>query len=48
MNTTRVLLAEDHPVMAEALQRILEADFHLVATVHDGRALVEAAKKPRI
>ena len=44
MNATRVLLAEDHPIMAEALRHILEADCELVATVGDGFALVEAAR----
>jgi len=45
MDTLRLLLAEDHLMMAEALQGILEADFDVVATVRDGRALVEAAIK---
>jgi DNA-binding NarL/FixJ family response regulator len=40
-----VLLAEDHAIVAEGLQGILEVDFELVATVGDGRALVEAARE---
>ncbi len=41
----RVLLAEDHPGMAKALQTIVAAEFALVGTVGDGRSLVEAATK---
>lgn len=45
MNATTIILAEDNPMMAAALQQILEADCELVATVADGIALVEAARK---
>jgi len=45
MGSIRVILAEDHPRMAEALQSILQAEFELVATVRDGWALVNAAKE---
>ena len=45
MSRPRVLLAEDHAIVAEGLQGILEVDFELVATVGDGRALVEAARQ---
>jgi DNA-binding NarL/FixJ family response regulator len=41
----RVLLADDHRVVAEGLKRLLAEDFELVSTVEDGRALVAAAKK---
>jgi DNA-binding NarL/FixJ family response regulator len=41
----RVLLADDHLMMAEALKSLLSADFELVGVVEDGRALVEAAGK---
>src|SRR5882724_7634611 len=43
MRRTRVLLAEDHKVVAEGLRALLKDTFDLVSTVHDGRALVEAA-----
>jgi DNA-binding NarL/FixJ family response regulator len=39
----RILLADDHKLMAEALQHLLQADFDVVGTVSDGRALIEAA-----
>jgi DNA-binding NarL/FixJ family response regulator len=41
----RVLLADDHRVVAEGLKRLLADDFELVGMVEDGRALVAAAKK---
>lgn len=43
MAKTRVLLAEDHTVVAEGLQALLKDEFDLVGTVRDGRALIEAA-----
>jgi DNA-binding NarL/FixJ family response regulator len=43
----RVLLADDHRVVAEGLMRLLAEDFELVGMVEDGRALVTAAKKLR-
>jgi len=45
MKRPRVLLADDHRMVAEGLQSLLTAEFELVAVVEDGRALVEAAKK---
>ena len=39
----RILLADDHKLMAEALQHMLKADFDVVGTVPDGRALIKAA-----
>jgi DNA-binding NarL/FixJ family response regulator len=41
----RVLLAEDHIVVAEGLRALLKDSFDLVGTVHDGRALLEAVEK---
>jgi DNA-binding NarL/FixJ family response regulator len=39
----RVLLADDHLMVAEALRSLLSPEFDLVGVVEDGRALVEAA-----
>ena len=39
----RVLLADDHLMVAEALRSLLAPEFDLVGVVQDGRALVEAA-----
>ena len=43
----RVLLADDHRIVAEALKSLLEQEFELVAVVEDGRQLVEAARRLR-
>jgi len=43
----RVLLADDHRMMAEGLKRLLAPDFDVLGPVEDGRALVEEAKKLR-
>ncbi|HLK65135.1 MAG TPA: response regulator transcription factor [Bryobacteraceae bacterium] len=43
MPRTRVLLADDHAVVAQGLEALLKDDFDLVGIVHDGRALIEAA-----
>jgi DNA-binding NarL/FixJ family response regulator len=40
----RVLIADDHQIVAEGLRSLLESDFNLVGIVTDGRALLEAAK----
>jgi DNA-binding NarL/FixJ family response regulator len=47
MPKIRVLLADDHTLVAEALKSLLAEPFDLVGVVHDGRALVEAAEKLR-
>ena len=39
----RLLLADDHLMVAEALKSLLAPEFDLVGVVEDGRALVEAA-----
>ncbi len=39
----RVLLADDHTLLLEAFEKLLEQDFTVVGTVSDGRALLSAA-----
>jgi len=39
----RILLADDHTLVSEALARLLEPRFEVVATVADGRSLLKAA-----
>lgn len=46
-NRPRVLLADDHRLVAEGLKSLLSAEFELVGVVEDGRALIEAARKLR-
>jgi DNA-binding NarL/FixJ family response regulator len=45
MGQTRVLLADDHKIVAEGLRSLLEPEFELVGTVEDGRALIAAAEE---
>jgi DNA-binding NarL/FixJ family response regulator len=39
----RILIADDHTLIAELCKRLLETEFEVVGTVADGRALVRAA-----
>ena len=48
MSRPRVLLADDHRIVAEGLKGILTPEFELVGIVEDGQALVEAARKQRL
>ena len=47
MKRTRVLLADDHRMLTDALQGILEPGCEVVEIVSDGRALLEAAARLR-
>jgi len=40
---TRILLADDHALLTEALTRLLEPRYEVVGTVADGRSLLNAA-----
>ena len=44
MHSSRVLLADDHPILAAAIEEYVAEAFQLVGTVQDGGALLEAAK----
>ncbi len=44
-DTFRILLADDHVLVAEGIQKLLEPEFELVGIVADGRSLVTAAAK---
>jgi DNA-binding NarL/FixJ family response regulator len=44
---TRVLLADDHRLLADALKSILEPKYEVVGAVGDGRSLLEAAERLR-
>lgn len=43
MSKPRVLMADDHALVAEGIRRILETEFEVVGAVEDGRALVSSA-----
>jgi DNA-binding NarL/FixJ family response regulator len=47
MKKPRVLLADDHRILAEGVRGLLESEFELVGIVSDGRELVNAATKLR-
>jgi DNA-binding NarL/FixJ family response regulator len=44
VSRVRVLLADDHRILAEGLRSLLVPEFDLIGVVEDGRAMVEAAK----
>lgn len=47
MTRAKVLLADDHPLVAQGLASLLCEDFDLVGVVSDGQALVDAARALR-
>jgi DNA-binding NarL/FixJ family response regulator len=47
MPKTRLLLADDHAVVAQGLEALLKDVFELVGIVHDGRSLLNAAETLR-
>lgn len=47
MTKPRVLLADDHRIVAEGLKSLLTEDFELIGIVEDGRALLAAARELR-
>jgi DNA-binding NarL/FixJ family response regulator len=42
-NRSRILIADDHNLVAELCKRLLETEFDVIGMVSDGRALVSAA-----
>jgi DNA-binding NarL/FixJ family response regulator len=47
MNRTRILIAEDHVLVAEAYKQLLEPEFEVVGIVSDGLALLSAVVELR-
>ena len=47
MKKPSVLMADDHSLVLAGLRKLVEADYDVVGTVEDGRALVEAAQRLR-
>jgi len=45
MTRAKILLADDHRIVAEGLRGLLEPEFELVGIVEDGRAMLEAVDK---
>jgi DNA-binding NarL/FixJ family response regulator len=46
-NRPRVLIADDHLLVAEAYKRLLESEFEIVGVVTDGRELIDSAGELR-
>jgi DNA-binding NarL/FixJ family response regulator len=42
---TRILIADDHTLVAEGCVKLLEPEFEILATVRDGLELIQAAEK---
>jgi len=47
MRRVRILLADDHQILVDALKELLEPAYQVVGSVHDGRAILGAAEKLR-
>ena len=47
MSRARVLLADDHRIVAAGLQALLSVDYELVGQAQDGRSLLELARQVR-
>ena len=47
MQNVRLLIADDHQLVADGLRKLLEPEFEVVATVTDGRAAIEAFERLR-
>jgi DNA-binding NarL/FixJ family response regulator len=47
MAKTRIVLAEDHALVAQGFQALLKDSFELVGVVNDGRALLDAVENLR-
>ena len=43
MERTRILIADDHVLVAEAFKSLLEPEYHVVGVVTDGKSLIKAA-----
>ncbi len=44
---TRLLIADDHTLVAEACKKLLEPEFEVIGIVNDGRSLIRAATELR-
>jgi DNA-binding NarL/FixJ family response regulator len=47
MTKPSILIADDHTLIVEAFRKLLEPQYDVVATVPDGRALIDVASKMR-
>jgi len=47
MGKTRILLADDHAMVMEAIRQLLEPEFEVIGIAHDGRRLLQLASETR-
>src|SRR5215510_2205992 len=47
MGLPRILLADDHTLLLDALEKLLADEWHIVGKIHDGTALLRAADELR-
>ena len=47
MTKARILLADDHNIVLEAIKKLLEPDFDVIATVSNGLTLIQEARRLR-
>jgi len=45
MKRPKIILADDHTILLDALKKLVEPEFEVIATCSDGRELIEAAIK---
>jgi DNA-binding NarL/FixJ family response regulator len=45
MDRPRILIADDHTLVAEAFKNLIEPEYHVIKMVADGRSLLTAAKE---
>ena len=45
MKRPKIILADDHTILLDALKKLVEPEFEVIATCSDGRELIEAAVK---
>ncbi|HJZ82076.1 MAG TPA: response regulator transcription factor [Pyrinomonadaceae bacterium] len=45
MKKPKIILADDHTILMDALKKLVEPEFEVIATCSDGRELIEAAVK---
>jgi DNA-binding NarL/FixJ family response regulator len=43
----RIVIADDHTLIAEAFRKLLTSDFDVVALVHDGHSLIQTVRRLR-
>ena len=45
MTRPRILIADDHQILAQGVRELLETDFNVIGIVADGRELLDVAQR---